>query len=86
MKKSDAAKALPGATKDNALTEVERQTYDVIAGYIQRNGYSPTFSEMCEMLDVASKNTIEHRLIKMQEKGALTFQFGKARTIQLLGK
>jgi SOS-response transcriptional repressor LexA len=80
------SKATPAETKDNALTEVERQTYDVIAGYISSHGYSPTFSELCDMLDVSSKNTIEHRLIRMKEKGALTFEFGKARTIQLLGK
>ncbi len=55
-----------------ALTEAEQETLKAIRAFIKQHEYPPTFSELRQALGVSSKNTIEHRLNRLEEKGYLT--------------
>lgn len=56
----------------------------MIKDYIEENGYSPTYRDMQEMLDVASLSTVKARLERMAAKGLITYAGFKARTVRVL--
>jgi repressor LexA len=58
---------------------------DFIRGYMAgSDGVAPTYDEIRDALDLASKGSIARMLKRLQDRGYLTFEPSKARSIQLV--
>jgi repressor LexA len=64
----------------------QRQILDFIAQYVQRNGYSPTLSEISKALGVSSLATVHEHLETMEKKGVIKRYDGSVRGIEILDK
>ncbi|GBQ15293.1 transcriptional repressor LexA [Swaminathania salitolerans] len=66
------------------LTRKQHQLLVFIDGYLRRTGFSPSFDEMKEALDLRSKSGI-HRLISaLEERGFLRRHHHRARALEIL--
>ncbi len=68
------------------LYKRQRQIVDFIAQYIQRNGYSPTLSEIAQALGVSSLATVHEHLQALIKKKIIRRYEGAVRGIELLDK
>ena len=66
-----------------AITRRQRQVYDYISDFVQRNGYSPSFEEIGEGMGLSSLATV-HKHINLEKKGLLTRDYNRSRSIDLL--
>lgn len=66
------------------LTARQRQVLDFIATFSRSHGYPPTVREICKALKIASPSTVHFHLAALQDKGYLTREPGKSRTILVL--
>ena len=65
------------------LTEAQKELYEWLKNYIIDFKHSPSIRQMMEAMDLKSPAPIQSRLKHLQEKGYITWQEGKARTLQL---
>lgn len=68
----------------NKLSIKQLQLLEAIQYFINKNGYSPTVEELCKLVGNKSKATVFDKLMKLEEKGYITSQNGKARTIRVI--
>ena len=54
-----------------AITKRQRQVYDFIAEFVQRNQYSPSFEEIGEGLGLSSLATVHKHISNLEKKGLL---------------
>ena len=66
------------------LTDTQSFYYNVIKNYIDEKGYGPTIREIAEITGRKSFATIDDMLYRLKEKGYITFDNNKYRTIRLL--
>jgi repressor LexA len=66
-----------------ALTRRQWQVLDFIAAFIQRNGYSPSYEEIAEGLELASLATIHKHLTTLSSKGYLRRGVNQSRSLDL---
>jgi repressor LexA len=67
-----------------ALTKRQRQVYDFIAGFVKDNGYSPSFEEIGEGLDLSSLATVHKHITNLEKKGLLRRDYNRSRSIDVL--
>jgi repressor LexA len=67
-----------------ALTKRQRQVYEFIAGFVQKNGYSPSFEEIGEGLDLSSLATVHKHITNLEKKGLLRRDYNRSRSIDVL--
>src|SRR2546428_9125805 len=67
-----------------AITRRQRQLYDYISDFVQKNGYSPSFEEIGEGLGLSSLATVHKHVSNLQKKGLLTRDYNRSRSIDLL--
>jgi len=67
------------------LTPAQRELYDWLDVYIRKYRHSPSIRQMMTAMGLKSPAPIQSRLRHLQQKGWLTWQEGRARTMQLLG-
>src|ERR1700685_879812 len=67
-----------------AITRRQRQGYDFISGFVQKNGYSPSFEEIGDGLGLSSLATVHKHISNLEKKGLLTRDFNRSRSIDLL--
>lgn len=65
------------------LTKKQQELYDFIKNYINNYGYSPTIREIANVFQ-KSTGTIHPLLKRIREKGYITFEEKKSRTIKIL--
>lgn len=65
------------------MTESQVMVYKAIKVFIDRNGYSPTIREICEMCGLSSPATTHYHLKNLKEKGFINYTEGKNRTITI---
>lgn len=65
------------------LYKRQRQIYDFIGQYIQKNGFSPTLKEMAGAIGVSSLATIHEHLQSLEKKGVIKRTDGQTRSIEL---
>ena len=70
-------------TKDN-LTQAQNELYGWIVGYMKEFQHSPTIRQMMQAMGLKSPAPIQSRLKHLQEKGFISWQEGKARTLQII--
>ena len=51
--------------------------------FISRNGYSPSYVEMCGGIGLKSKGSIHNLIFRLKAKGLVEIRKGSARTIRL---
>ena len=70
-------------TEDN-LTEAQNELYEWIKTYMKDFQHSPSIRQMMQAMGLKSPAPIQSRLKHLQEKGFISWQEGKARTLQLV--
>ena len=65
------------------LTDAQNELYLWIKGYMKTFNHSPSIRQMMEAMGLKSPAPIQSRLKHLQEKGYISWQEGKARTLQL---
>ncbi len=71
--------------KEN-LTDAQKELYEWIRYYVKEFKHSPTIRQMMQAMSLKSPAPIQSRLKHLQEKGYISWQEGKARTLQLVEK
>jgi repressor LexA len=67
-----------------AITKRQRQVYDFISGFVQKNGYSPSFEEIGEGMGLNSLATVHKHVSNLEKKNLLTRDYNRSRSIDLL--
>tara|TARA_Y100001970_G_scaffold287892_1_gene413687 strand:+ start:551 stop:1177 length:627 start_codon:yes stop_codon:yes gene_type:complete len=66
------------------LTDAQNELLSWIKGYISEFNHSPSIRQMMTAMNLKSPAPIQSRLKHLQEKGYISWQEGKARTLQLI--
>ena len=66
------------------LTNAQYELYEWIQDYINKFQHSPSIRQMMQAMGLKSPAPIQSRLKHLQEKGFISWQEGKARTLKLL--
>ena len=69
---------------EKRLTEAQLELFEWIKNYIKEFQHSPSIRQMMQGMHLKSPAPIQSRLKHLQEKGFISWQEGKARTLQLL--
>ena len=67
-----------------ALTRRQKQVYDFLAQFVEKNGYSPSFEEIGEGLGLSSLATVHKHVSNLEQKGLLKRDYNRSRSIDLL--
>jgi repressor LexA len=67
-----------------AITKRQRQVYDFIADFVQKNQYSPSFEEIGEGMALSSLATVHKHISNLEKKGLLSRDYNRSRSIDLL--
>ena len=68
---------------NNDLTQAQKELFDWIKKYIKDFRHSPSIRQMMKAMNLKSPAPIQSRLKHLQEKGSISWQEGRARTLQL---
>ena len=66
------------------LTDAQNELYAWIKSYMREFQHSPSIRQMMQAMGLKSPAPIQSRLKHLQEKGFISWQEGKARTLKLL--
>ena len=66
------------------LTEAQSELFNWIKEYMRDFKHSPSIRQMMEAMGLKSPAPIQSRLKHLQEKGLISWQEGKARTLQII--
>ncbi len=66
------------------LTQAQTELYGWIKNYMKEFQHSPSIRQMMDAMGLKSPAPIQSRLKHLQEKGYISWQEGKARTLQLI--
>ena len=66
------------------LTEAQNELYGWIKDYMKNFKHSPSIRQMMQAMGLKSPAPIQSRLKHLQEKGYISWQEGKARTLQIV--
>ena len=66
------------------LTDAQNELFEWIKNYITDFNHSPSIRQMMEAMGLKSPAPIQSRLKHLQEKGYISWQEGRARTLQLV--
>ena len=69
---------------DKNLTEPQHELYQWIKTYMREFRHSPSIRQMMKAMNLRSPAPIQSRLKHLQEKGYISWQEGKARTLQVI--
>ena len=67
-----------------AITKRQRQVYDFLHNFVQRNGYSPSFEEIGQGLGLSSLATVHKHVSNLEKKGLLRRDYNRSRSIDVL--
>ncbi len=69
-----------------AVTRRQREVLDFIGGFVEQNGYSPSFEEIARGLNLKSLATVHKHVTNLQTKGALQRGHNRSRSIDVLAQ
>ena len=69
---------------DNDLTDAQNELYGWIKDYMKNFQHSPSIRQMMKAMGLKSPAPIQSRLKHLQDKGYISWQEGKARTMQVV--
>lgn len=67
-----------------AVTKRQKEVLDFISGFVERNGYSPSFEEIARGLQLKSLATVHKHITNLQNKGLLQRSHNRSRSIDVL--
>ena len=73
-----------GISDDKNLTDAQKELYEWIKNYMKNFQHSPSIRQMMQAMKLKSPAPIQSRLKHLQEKGYISWQEGKARTMQIV--
>ena len=71
------------SSEDN-LTQAQNELYEWIKDYMKNFKHSPSIRQMMQAMGLKSPAPIQSRLKHLQDKGYISWQEGKARTLQII--
>ena len=71
-------------SEGNNLTDAQNELYLWIKNYMKNFQHSPSIRQMMKAMGLKSPAPIQSRLKHLQEKGFISWQEGKARTMQIV--
>lgn len=66
-----------------ALTKRQKEFLDFLAGFLEQKGYSPSYEEIAEGLDLASLATVHKHILALESKHYLKRGFNQSRSLEL---
>ena len=69
---------------ENNLTKAQYELFEWIKEYMKNFQHSPSIRQMMQAMGLKSPAPIQSRLKHLQEKGLISWQEGKARTMQIV--
>tara|TARA_B100001989_G_scaffold3713_1_gene2460 strand:+ start:2842 stop:3459 length:618 start_codon:yes stop_codon:yes gene_type:complete len=72
--------------ESNNLTEAQNELYGWIKKYVKDYQHSPSIRQMMKAMGLKSPAPIQSRLKHLQDKGYISWQEGKARTLQIVNE
>src|SRR6476620_9813803 len=66
-----------------ALTKRQKQVLDFIAGFVDENGYCPSYEEIARGLELASLATVHKHISVLEAKSYLKRGFNQSRSLEL---
>ena len=72
------------SSSDGNLSEAQNELYEWIKYYMREFHHSPSIRQMMQAMGLKSPAPIQSRLRHLQDKGYITWQEGKARTLQIV--
>jgi len=73
-----------GTSPEDDLTQAQNELYRWIKDYMKDFKHSPSIRQMMQAMGLKSPAPIQSRLKHLQEKGYISWQEGKARTMQII--
>ena len=70
--------------EDSNLTDAQNELYRWIKDYMKNFRHSPSIRQMMQAMGLKSPAPIQSRLKHLQDKGYISWQEGKARTMQII--
>jgi repressor LexA len=67
-----------------AITRRQHEVYDFISRFVSENGYSPSYDEIREGLNLNALATVHKHVANLEKKGLLTRDFNRSRSIDLV--
>jgi repressor LexA len=69
-----------------ALTKRQKEFLDFLAGFLEKRGYSPSYEEIAEGLDLASLATVHKHILALETKEYVTRGFNQSRSLEVAPK
>ena len=69
---------------ENNLSDAQNELYEWIKNYMKEFHHSPSIRQMMQAMGLKSPAPIQSRLKHLQQKGFISWQEGKARTLQIV--
>src|SRR5215813_7006853 len=69
-----------------ALTKRQKEFLDFLAGFLEKNGYCPSYEEIAEGLDLASLATVHKHILALEGKHYLKRSFNQSRSLEIASK
>lgn len=69
-----------------ALTKRQKEFLDFLAGFLEKRGYSPSYEEIAEGLDLASLATVHKHILSLENKQYLKRGFNQSRSLEITPK
>ena len=69
-----------------ALTKRQKQVLDFIAGFVDENGYCPSYEEIAQGLELASLATVHKHISALETKSYLKRGFNQSRSLEVAPK
>jgi repressor LexA len=66
-----------------ALTKRQKEVLDFIAGFVEDNGYSPSYDEIAQALSLASLATVHKHVEALQSRNYLRRSFNQSRSLDV---
>ena len=71
-------------SQEGDLTQAQNELFEWIKNYMKDFQHSPSIRQMMQAMGLKSPAPIQSRLKHLQEKGYISWQEGKARTLQIV--
>src|SRR6516225_5729858 len=69
-----------------ALTKRQKEFLDFLAGFLEKRGYSPSYEEIAEGMDLASLATVHKHILALESKHYLKRGFNQSRSLEISSK
>jgi repressor LexA len=69
-----------------ALTKRQKDFLDFLAGFLEKKGYSPSYDEIAEAMDLASLATVHKHIIALEAKQYLRRGFNQSRSLEIASR